>query len=207
VVHGEESITINGPVPVEGTVRAKLSVVGVADKGRDRGALISTRRDIFTEDSDQPFAIIETTTFCRRDGGCGSVGTVAPLGAPTPDTAPDEIWSVDIPVDAALLYRLSGDLNPLHIDPAYAAAAGFEKPILHGLCTFALAARPVWQDLPEHKRLQMVACRFAGPVFPGDKLEIELWRQDKAVRFRGHVGGRPVLEKGIAKVTDSGTCT
>lgn len=152
VVHGEERLTLLGPVPTEGMIRARLSVVGVVDKGLDRGALVSTRRNVFLDDAESPFAVIETTTFCRGDGGCGNAGETTPLGGPAPATPPDMSWAVDIPGDAALRYRLSGDLNPLHVDPAYAARAGFEKPILHGLCTFALAARPIWQDLPEHRR-------------------------------------------------------
>jgi len=198
VVHGEERLTLHGDIPTRGTIQATLRVVGVSDKGLDRGALVSTRRSTFRADSDTPFATVETVTFCRGDGGCGSAGRTEPLGAPPPDERPDETWSTDIRDDAALLYRLCGDANPLHVDPAYAARAGFARPILHGLCSFAIATRPLWQDLDDPGDVAQVACRFAAPVFPGDRLDVEIWRRGRRAHFRGSVRGRPVLQHGTA---------
>ena len=198
VVHGEERLTLHGPIPTEGRIRAKLRVLGVSDKGAGRGALVSTRREIRLEDTHMPFATVETTTFCRGDGGCGSAGEIVELSESLPDRSPDSETTVEIGADSALIYRLSGDLNPLHVDPAYAAQAGFDKPILHGLCTLAMTARPIWSRLVQPSQLRQIGCRFSGFVFPGDKLSIQLWKERARTRFRAQVGERTVIDNGVA---------
>ena len=203
VVHGEERLTLPGPVPTEGTVRARLRVVGVTDKGAGRGALVSTRREIRMADSDAPFAIVETTTFCRGDGGCGSYGSTVSLSEPVPDRLPDHEAEVTIPANAALLYRLSGDYNPLHVDPAYAARAGFPKPILHGLCTFAIAARTIWSRLGPARRIGRIGCRFSAVVYPGDRLKVQTWETETGNHFRALSADRVVLDAGSTAIADT----
>lgn len=200
VVHGEERLTLHGPVPTEGLVKARLRIVGVEDKGEGRGALVSSRRDIRLDGREAPFATIETTTFCRGDGGCGSAGETATLSAPLPDRMPDTEASIPIRPDAALIYRLSGDLNPLHVDPAYAARAGFDRPILHGLCTLGIAARAVWDGIDDPAGLRQIGCRFSGVVFPGDTLTVQTWRDGDRIGFRARAGERTVIDNASAVI-------
>lgn len=203
VVHGAERLTIHGPIPTEGRILAKLRILGIEDKGEGRGALVSSRRDIRLEGQTAPFATVETTTFCRGDGGCGSTGPTQRLTTLLPERAPDTRINVTIPGNAALIYRLSGDENPLHIDPEYAKRAGFPKPILHGLCTFAAVARTIWRDPGHENRIGQIGCRFSGVVFPGDTLAVDLWASPEKVRFRASVGKRLVVDQGCAKLSEN----
>ena len=198
VVHGEERLTLHGPVPTEGRVLAKLRVLGIEDKGEGRGALVSTRRDIRLEGTAAPFASVETTTFCRGDGGCGSEGTTSRLSVPLPNRGADSKTEIRVRSDAALIYRLSGDYNPLHVDAEYARKAGFERPILHGLCTLAIASRAIWTGLEGPGDLLQIACRFSGIVWPGDTLIVSLWHEGNCVHFSAESGERTVLDQGSA---------
>lgn len=199
VVHGAERLTLHGPIPTRGRILSKLRILGIEDKGENRGAVVSSRRDIRLEGQDSPFATIETSTFCRGDGGCGTTGETLHLTTPVPDCEPDLTSSLQIPGNAALIYRLSGDQNPLHIDPEYAARAGFEKPILHGLCTFAVATQEIWGAPKTGAPLQQIGCRFSGIVYPGDSLDVELWENDGATHFRARAGSRTVVDHGLAR--------
>ncbi|MFV0473787.1 MAG: MaoC/PaaZ C-terminal domain-containing protein, partial [Pikeienuella sp.] len=165
--------------------------------------VVSARREIRLTDEDAPFATVDSTSFLRGDGGCGDAGKVARLGEPIPGRAPDREVTLPIRADAALIYRLSGDLNPLHIDPAYAARAGFDRPILHGLCTFAMAGRVIWGDLEQPSLLRRIGCRFSGVVFPGEALTVQVWEDAPARSFRAKVGERTVIDEGAAVIAES----
>ena len=139
---------------------------------------------------------IAQTTFCRGDGGLSqSDDSPAPLEA-TPDTAPDMTCSLPILEQAALIYRLCADNNPLHADPAVAAKAGYPRPILHGLCTYGVAARAIVQMAcgNDASRLASMNTRFSSPVYPGETLVIEMWKDGaKGVRFRAKVAERDIV--------------
>ncbi|MEU1704433.1 MaoC/PaaZ C-terminal domain-containing protein [Streptomyces sp. NPDC005706] len=179
VLHGGQSLTVHRPVPVRGTATATSRVAGLYDKGD--AALLVLRTDV--ADADGPLWTGDARIFLRGEGGWG--GDRGPSARPDPpEGEPDR--TVDRPVreDQALLYRLSGDLNPLHADPGFAGAAGFERPILHGLCTYGMTLKAVVDTLlgGETSRVRSYATRFAGVVFPGETLRIRMWRGEGTVR-------------------------
>lgn len=200
LVFGEEILTLHQLLPPEATIRAREKVTHVVDKGAGRGALLYCQRDIYDHISGEQLATIEHTFFCRADGGFG--GETGPTTEPVliPDTSPDIVLDLDILPQAALLYRLNADLNPLHSDPAVAKAAGFSKPILHGLCTYGVAAHAVVKACCGYdaKRLKQFRSRFTAPVFPGETISFELWQKGPEISFRAWVKERN------AKVLDNG---
>lgn len=193
-VHGSERIELFAPLPVAGTVVGKQKIVDVIDKGTDRGALVLTERAIRDEAEGRLLAIVHQTAFCRGDGGFGGKTRSEPRPAPLPDRAPDHAREIATLKQAALIYRLSGDPNPLHVDPAAARVAGYDRPILHGLCTMGMvchaAVAALFGDDPG--RLATMECRFTAPVFPGDRIVAEFWEADGGWRFRARVGDTAV---------------
>lgn len=198
VVHGEDRITLHGPIPTEGRVLSKFEILGVQDKGEGRGALVHCRWVTRQEDSNTAFATVEMKNFCRGDGGCGSAGVSSAITSAIPDSPFNREAAVKIRPDAALLYRLSGDLNPLHIDPVYALSAGFEKPILHGRCTMAFAARAIWETTCPPEAVTQISCRFSAPTYPGDTLRVLMWDCENTVHFRALSSdtGKTVIDNG-----------
>ena len=200
VLHGEQGIELHGAIPTEGTVIAQNRVAEIIDKGADRGALLYIEREITDKATGQRIATTTSTTFARGDGGFGGPsGPLKPVHT-IPDRAPDT--AVDIPVlpQAALIYRLSGDPNPLHASPEVAAKAGFKAPILHGLCTFGIAGCAVLATCcgNDPARLKSFDLRFSSPVYPGETVRTEIWQDGETVSFRALVGDRTVLNNGIA---------
>lgn len=179
VLHAEESLEVHGPLPPEGQVRGVLRMEDVFDKGADKGALLLTRRDLFDVDSGQLLATERRTIFLRGDGGRGGKTTAPPAPHPVPERAVDLQVALPTRSDQALLYRLNGDPNPLHVDPAVAAAGGFRVPILHGLCTYGIAGRALLGSLCANDvgRFRRMDCRFTAVVEPGDTLSTEIWHE------------------------------
>jgi acyl dehydratase len=144
------------------------------------------------------------TTFCRGDGGFGGPPREAPPVHAIPERPPDHVCDLTTRPETALIYRLSGDPNPLHVDPAVAKAAGFPRPILHGLATFGIAGHAILKTVCGYDpaRLTAIAGRFSAPVFPGDTIRTELWRDGAVVSFRARVVERDVvaLNNGRAEV-------
>lgn len=207
-LHGEEAIELHRPLPPSGPLRAATRVVDVVDKGAGRGAFILIERTLQDAETGAAVATVRSVIVARGDGGSseGAGGSLAPLAAPkiATERAPDTV--VDLPTRpaSALLYRLCGDLNPLHADPAVAAAAGFDRPILHGLCTFAVAGHAVLAACCVHRpeRLKAFAVRFVAPVFPGETIRTRIWREGEDVAFRSEVVERGVLvlDRGTARL-------
>ena len=205
VLHGEQGMELFGPVPAEGTVIAQNRVAEIIDKGEGKGALLYIEREITDKATGAKIAKLTSTTFARGDGGFGGptgpVKTVHEL----PDRAPDA--TVDTPVlpQAALIYRLSGDPNPLHASPEVAAAAGFKAPILHGLCSFGIAGVAVLRTFCDNDpaRLKSFGLRFSSPVYPGETIRTEMWRDGQTVSFRAVIGDRVVLNNGYATIGDT----
>lgn len=209
LVNAGVSATFHAPMPVEGEVVGRNSVVSVADKGPERGLLLVTRRSLYSRPDDTHLCDIETTYLFRGDGqSVEAIG--APLARPhgIPDTAPDDIVSFGTLNQSALIYRLSGDLNPLHIDPEAARAAGFPRPILHGLCSLGIVAHMITTRLcaGDPARLRSLAARFVAPLFPGETIDLELWRRGEDVTFRARAKERDtiVLDNGRSLIDGNG---
>jgi acyl dehydratase len=193
VVDGERKIEFHKPMKTSGTVTATARVVGAWDKGAGKGAVIAQETTLLDEAGER-FVTISGSTFARGDGGFGGPSEGQPGPHPTPRRAPDA--SVDIPTrsDQALIYRLSGDYNPLHADPAVAKAAGFSRPILHGMCTFAITCRAVLQTFAGYDpdKIKSHQARFSSPVYPGETVTVDLWRDADVVSFEARVKAREV---------------
>lgn len=203
VVHGEQSVTMHQPMPTEAAISADSRILGAYDKGPGKGAVIYTETTLTLENGEK-LATLVGSTFARGDGGFGGPAEGAPEPHKTPERAPD--LSVDIPTrpDQALIYRLSGDRNPLHSDPDIASAAGFPRPILHGLCTYGLTCRAVLQTYADYDpaAIKHHAARFSSPVFPGETVTVDLWREGDEVSFEARVKDRgvTVIRNGFSRL-------
>jgi acyl dehydratase len=204
LVAGEQGLLLHRPLARRGTVVGKTRVTEVIDKGPGKGALVYTERFVTDQATGERVATVTQTTFCRGDGGFGGPRRAQPAPHPLPERAPDIACDLATRPEAALLYRLSGDPNPLHVDPAVAKAAGFPRPILHGLATFGIAAHAIVKSLCGYDpvRLVAIAGRFSAPVFPGETIRTEMWRDGAVVSFRARVVERDAiaLNNGRAKI-------
>lgn len=204
VLHGEQGLVIHKPLPATGTVIGRTRITEIIDKGPGKGALIYSDRDVIDKASGDLLATLTSTTFVRGEGGFGGPSGPAPEPHPLPERAPDAAVDLKTLPQAALIYRLSGDWNPLHADPDVAAGAGFPKPILHGLCTYAVAGRAILKACCGHDpaRLRRLDVRFSAPVMPGETIRTEIWQDAGTVSFRARVVERDVvvLNNGRAQV-------
>jgi len=178
VLHGGQTVTLHRPIPVAGKAVQTSTVPAVYDKGK--AAVIVMRSDV--ADDEGPLWTCDTQIFVRGEGGFG--GERGPsVRLDLPDRAPDRVEERAIREDQALLYRLSGDWNPLHADPEFAKLAGFDKPILHGLCTYGMPLKAVVDTVlgGDVARVRSYTTRFAGIVFPGETLRLRMWQDE------GHV--------------------
>jgi acyl dehydratase len=205
VVHGEQGFRILKPLPVEGGITGKTRITGVVDKGKDKGALVFTECTVREKASGDAVCTLTSTTFCRADGGFGGPDGPVKPSHPIPDTKPQHVCDLPTLPQAALIYRLSGDYNPLHADPAYAAKAGFKMPILHGRATFSVAGHAILKTLCDYDSGRFVSMegRFSSPVYPGETIRTEMWRDGNVVTFRSTVPARgvTVLNNGRAEIT------
>jgi acyl dehydratase len=195
LVNGEQGITLHRPLASHGTLVGRLRIIEVIDKGPGKGALVLSERTVTDKATGALIATVTQTTFCRADGGFGGPPREAPAPHPIPERAPDAVCDLATRPETALIYRLSGDLNPLHADPAVAKAAGFPRPIMHGLGSFGVAGHAVLKTTCGYnpQRLLSFAGRFSAPVFPGETLRTEMWRDGEVVSFRSRVIGRDVI--------------
>lgn len=205
VVHGEHGMTLHAPIAPQGTVLGRTRILDVVDKGEGKGALVYSQRDIFDKASGRLLVTLKQTTFCRGDGGFGGAKRDTPAPHALPLRAPDGVVDFATRPEMALIYRLSGDINALHVDPDFAKAAGFPRPVLHGLATFGVAGHALLKALCGYDptRLTAMAGRFSAPVFPGETIRTEFWRDGNVVSFRARVMERDVvaIDHGRAEVT------
>jgi len=197
LVHGEQSVTLERELPVAGEVEAVTEVVGVYDKGS--GALVNTRTTANLVSDGRPLFSTTMGAFIRGEGGWG--GDRGPSSrVEAPERAPDHEITYPTRIDQALLYRLSGDRNPLHSDPKFAALAGFPRPILHGLCTYGFTGRALLHALcgGDPARFRSMSGRFSSPVFPGEALTVRIWDAGDGTAAFQTLGpdGRVVLDAG-----------
>lgn len=204
LVHAEQSIELHKELPVEGRLRTESVVTGIYDKGS--GALVETENHAVDAASGEPIVTTRASTFIRGEGGFGGErGTSEPWELP--DRAPDHKVTQQTRPEQALLYRLCGDRNPLHADPAFAARGGFSRPILHGLCTYGFTGRVLLHELcgSDPARFTSMAGRFSRPVLPGESLVISIWiGGNGTAQFQtAKEDGTVVIDRGTVKFRGS----
>jgi len=197
VLHGSQSIRVHGPIPASGSATLTTTITDVWDKGK---AAVIVQQGEATDTDGRPLWTVTSSIFVRGEGGWG--GDRGPSSTfALPDREPDGVSEFLVTPELALLYRLCGDRNPLHADPAFAARAGFPMPILHGLCSYGVVLREVTDLLLDSEAAKVAgfSARFAGVVFPGDAIRVEAWRADGRVLVRATTvsdderNGNPVL--------------
>lgn len=197
MLHGEQSLKVHKPLAPEGEVVSLNQIDAIYDKGAQKGAILYMTRKLWDKATGDLLMEVGAAAFMRGDGGFGGSADGAPVPYAVPvDRAPDLSIDVSTRPDQALIYRLSGDLNPLHIDPALARSAGFDKPILHGLCSYGVAGRALLKLLCENRpgAMRGMNVRFATPVYPGETLRIEAWHTEPGtVAFRCLIKERNVV--------------
>ncbi len=176
VLHASEAVSVPGPIPTSGTAKSVQRFTEIWDKGK---AAVIVSESTVTDESGKVLWTTKRSIFARGEGGFGGERGPA-TSAELPDRAPDIEISLPTLPQQALLYRLCGDRNPLHSDPAFAAAAGFERPILHGLCTYGIGCKAIVDNLLDGDVSQVASygARFAGVVFPGETLQANVWKED-----------------------------
>jgi acyl dehydratase len=201
VVDGERDISFHKPLPVAAKITADSSVLGVWDKGKDKGVVI--RHQTMLRDADgAALATLVASRFARGDGGFGGPSEGQPEPHAVPTRAPDRSVDIVTRPDQALIYRLCGDRNPLHSDPEFAQRAGFPRPILHGMCTYGITCRAVLQTFADYDpaAFKRHAVRFSAPVYPGETVSVDLWQDGEVVSFEARVKDRgvTVIKSGLS---------
>lgn len=198
-LHGEQWIELSAPLPAAGRFASSTKIVGLVDKGEGRDAILHLLTTL--SERGRTLAALRRSLVLRGQGGFGT-GHEIPVEVPSAairEGAPDATVRVETRPEQALYYALNGDTNPLHVDPAAAKAAGFERPILHGLCTYGIAAHAIVETLCEGRpeRLSGLGVRFSGIVYPGETVEVAVWKNGA---FTARVVERdtPVLTNGTA---------
>ena len=201
LLHIEQRFTIHEPLPPRGTMRGSYRIAGVEDRGTAKGAVLQIEKELRNAEDNRLHATVTSVYLLRGDGGQGGFGALAAPLEPLPERAADKSFDLQSPPDAALLYRLSGDWNPLHASPAIAKQAGFDRPILQGLCTLGYATNAALQSYAgaQAERIASMAVRFSRPVFPGDLIRTEFYEESGAIRFRSIALPRNevVLDRGV----------
>jgi acyl dehydratase len=204
LVHAEQSVELHAPLPVDGTVRTVSTVTGIYDKGS--GALVVSESVAVDAATGQPLVTSRSGTFIRGEGGFGGArGGSEPWELP--EREPDHEVVQQTRPEQALVYRLSGDRNPLHVDPKFAARGGFARPILHGLCTYGVTGRALLQVLcdGDPARFRSMSGRFSAPVLPGDSLAVSIWAEPDGASALFRVAqedGTVVIDRGRARFGD-----
>ena len=205
ILHAEQDLIMHKPLPATGAIRGEYRVAGLEDKGEGRGALLHQEKLLYDTANGEHLATVRSTLFLRGNGGEGSFGDRMAPAEPVPERTPDKVVEIATLPRQALIYRLSGDWNPLHADPAIARKAGFDQPILHGLCTNGLANRAILASYCDNDvaRFKSMFVRFSKPVMPGETIRFEFFEEaGGALRFRAIAvaRGAAVLDRCSATV-------
>lgn len=203
VLHVSQGFSLPAPLPVQGRFVGRSEVTGVYDKGADKGVLWTYRNRVVDAQTGALVCELNAASMALGYGGYGGPRGEAPARVLHPGRPPDHVRDIATLPQAALLYRLSGDYNPVHAVPALARSAGFDRPILHGRCTFGVAGRALLACCCENdaSRLKAMSARFSAPVFPGETIRTEIWQDGQQIAFRASVPARGV------RVLDQGTAT
>ncbi len=202
VLHGEQRLRIHKEIPQAADTLVSSRVTGVYDKGKDKGALIISDTNVKLADGSD-LLTLSSTIFARGDGGFGGSPDGAPVPHKLPEREPDAVCEMPGRIDQAFVYALCGDRNPLHRDPKFAKMAGFDKPILHGLCSYGIACHAVLKTMLEYDQTRITGfdVRFSSPVFPGETQLVEMWKDDNVISFRVRIKERDVISINNGKCT------
>ena len=202
MLHRTESLQLFRPLPAAADLLANQRVISLGDRGEKRGADVELETELRLARDDTVVCTIVTRVIARSDGGFGGSASPARQRHRLPNREPDLVCALPTRPDQALLFRLSGDFNPLHADPEVAMNAGFERPILHGRCTFGIACHAILKTVCDYDftLIRELACRFSAPVYPGDSITTDMWQDGNVVSFRCRVEARN------ATVINNGRC-
>ncbi|MBH1965168.1 MAG: MaoC family dehydratase N-terminal domain-containing protein [Comamonadaceae bacterium] len=204
IVHGEQALTLYRPLPATAKLLASSYVSSVHDKGEGKGVLVYVDTEVKDADTGDALYALRQGIFARGDGGMGGDPGSAPVPHAVPTRAPDLVTAFDTRADQALLYRLNGDMNPLHADPELAVRVGFKAPILHGLCTYGIACREILSKVCHYDpaAIDQFNVRFTSPVYPGERITTQAWVDGDVVSFRCSVEARDkvVLDNGLCRL-------
>lgn len=205
LLHVEQRLVIHRELPAEGTVTVRSRVTGIRDKGESRGALVFQEKHIEEAGSGEALSSIQMSLLFRADGGCGDFGDAPDELPGLPERRPDLGAELHTSPALPFIYRLSGDFNPLHVDPVIAVEAGFERPVMHGLCNMGLVCLSLLQNFCSWRpvALRELSLRFSHPVYPGDQMQLECWDEGGGlIRFRARVKGSRALaiDRGMARI-------
>ncbi len=196
IIHGGQRVTVHGALPANATVNTEATIAGIYDKGANALVELEFKSSV---DGEVLFENL-VAMIIRGDGGFGGERGPKREVPVAPDRAPDKVIKIQTEGRQALMYRLSGDWNPLHADPDIAKAVGFERPILHGLCTYGCTTRAIVRELcdNEPEKLKSMAVRFSSPVLPGDLLTVETKTEGKIIFVEvKNEAGATVLTNGV----------
>lgn len=196
ILHGEQEITIHKPLPTSATVTSTATITDVWDKGKGAAIVVKTET---TDEGGDPLFTNRFLIFARGEGGFGGDPGPAP-GNEAPDREPDYVVESPTLPQQALLYRLSGDKNPLHADPTFAAMGGFDIPILHGLCSYGIVCKAVVDNAlgGDVTSVRSYSARFAGVMYPGETIVTSIWREGDTLLFSA-----ATKERGTAVITNA----
>ncbi len=202
MLHGEQRLQIHNPLPPAAETLVSNRTTGVYDKGADKGALLTSETAVKLTDG-SPLYTLGTTMFFRGDGGFGGTSDGAPVPHALPEREPDAVCEMPGRRDQAMIYALCGDRNPLHRDPGIAKQAGFDIPILHGLCSYGMACHAVLKTMLDYDQTHMKGfdVRFSTPVMPGETQVVEMWKDDNVISFRVRLKERDLI------CINNGKCT
>lgn len=202
MLHGEQRLVVHQPLPPEAETLVSSRTTGVFDKGEGKGALVTNETAVTLADG-SPLFTLGSTLFFRGDGGFGGKSEGAPVPHPLPEREPDAVCEMPGRADQAMVYALCGDRNPLHRDPEFARRAGFDRPILHGLCSYGIACHAVLKTLLDYDQTRITGfdVRFSSPVYPGETQVVEMWQDDDVISFRVRIKERDVVS------INNGRCT
>jgi len=210
LVHGEQAVRLYQPLPVAASIVATNKVLSITDKGEGKGAIVVIERELREQQTGELVAKGRNVTFLRGDGGFSKQGGTSDPGPEPLPSVPERPCDVELSLPTlerqALIYRLSGDYNTLHADPSVARAAGFDRPILHGLCTYGMAAHALLRTICRYEaaRIRSVAVRFTAPVIPGETVRFQFWDADNGLfHLRATVDARNaiVLNNGLVELS------
>lgn len=203
ILHRTQGLELYRPLPPAGNLLANQKIIGVTDRGEAQGAEIEVESELRRKNDDTVLCTLTSRLIARADGGFGGPPPIARERHALPDREPDMVCDLPTRRDQALLFRLSGDLNPLHADPLVARDAGFESPLLHGRCTYGIACHAILKTVCDYDftLISGFDVRFSAPVYPGDVVTTEMWQDRNIVSFRCKVNSRQSV------VINNGKCT